>query len=199
MYGVVLGVVFGLVPAGQLILGSHRSPWFWLFLMAACFAVVGGQVAWRSLSERDAVRDERDERSWERDEARRLRDEAFSELDGARARAYDHHPEAFIRGARVHLADLVRDQMAPTISGKTFTDCDVVGPAVVFFKGGILNGCEWYADLDALIYPQPERQQLVGVIALEGCSFFQCRFVAIAVMANEEQGEAIRHGMSPAP
>jgi len=72
------------------------------------------------------------------------------------------------------------------ISGKTFTDCVIQGPALVaILKGTTVDGCNMGAASDAksmLFAPQGDK--LVGAIGLQDCRFVRCRFVQIGYTGN---------------
>ena len=68
------------------------------------------------------------------------------------------------------------------ISGKTFTDCVIQGPALVaVLEGTTFDSCNMGAASDArsMLYA-PQGDRLVGAIGLKDCRFVRCRFVQIA-------------------
>ena len=83
------------------------------------------------------------------------------------------------------------------ISGKTFTDCVIQGPALIaVLSGTTFDGCNMGAASDAasLLFA-PQGPRLVGAIGLQDCRFVRCRFVQIGYTGSpaflEDMGRSL--------
>ncbi|MBD1541001.1 hypothetical protein G9E11_01770 [Arthrobacter sp. IA7] len=97
----------------------------------------------------------------------------------------------------VRLSDLtVTDQK---ISGITFENCLIMGPAVVVMTGGdgTLQGCTFDGDLDAILWEIPQsRGSVLGAIELESCHFIDCRFTLVGFAGPAEFLNKFRSGIA---
>jgi hypothetical protein len=85
----------------------------------------------------------------------------------------------------VRLSDLVVTD--DIIRGKSFTNCLIVGPAVVAPMGHTsINNCVFIGTPDALYWDVSERGLVIGAIALEDCTFEDCRFERTGFAGTEE-------------
>src|SRR5271166_564449 len=85
---------------------------------------------------------------------------------------------------RVNVNDLILP-FHRTVIGKTFIDCDIVGPANVSLVAtspgkGSLNGCEFFGCAAAGI---KEGSQLPFGIALVDCTFLRCKIFGLIILA----------------
>ena len=88
----------------------------------------------------------------------------------------------------------------PVVSGKTFTDCLIEGPAIITIMGETrFDGCDMGAveDIDTLLF-RPEGQKLVGVIAFKDCLFLRCRFRQIGYTGHPDFVNSLKTGIAPA-
>jgi hypothetical protein len=95
---------------------------------------------------------------------------------------------------RVRLSDLV-DEITFVIKGKTYEDCDILGPAVVALSGvGTMDHVRFVTDdLDEVLWEvEPENARRLGVIGLDSCVFRRCRFIAVGVAGTPELTERLR-------
>jgi hypothetical protein len=74
------------------------------------------------------------------------------------------------------------------IVGKVYSNCHIVGPAIVVpIEGGVFGHCTFDVannDPESILYVVTDRW-LVGVIALRNCQFYGCRFTRIGFMGDE--------------
>jgi len=78
------------------------------------------------------------------------------------------------------------------IQGKTFSNCSIVGPAILApIESVSFVGCNFdVADNDpaSILIVVPPRW-LVGAIALRHCGFYNCRFSRIGLICDESFGQ----------
>lgn len=73
------------------------------------------------------------------------------------------------------------------ISGKTFTDCVIEGPAVMaVMNGTVFDGC----NMGVAANPQnlllkPLGDKIVGAVGMAACRFVRCRFVQVAFTGDD--------------
>jgi hypothetical protein len=93
----------------------------------------------------------------------------------------------------VRISDLVPEPGC-MLRGFSFDRCDIVGPAVLFPRPNtMINGCNFDGTPDAIIWDwPPEREQVIGVIDLDECSFESCRFTNIGIAAPPPLAEILR-------
>lgn len=78
---------------------------------------------------------------------------------------------------RIKILDL-KDPTAPKIIGKRFIDCELIGPANIFFANSNLQDVHFF-DCDALIIK--ENAQIHNAVALEGCFFVNVKIINCAL------------------
>jgi len=90
---------------------------------------------------------------------------------------------SYLRGLSVQLADLARDN--PIIHDRTFEDCDLYGPAIVFFEGCMCTECRYdAASAEDLCIVISEPRNLIGVIMFSRCVLRRCRFKNVGMIAT---------------
>lgn len=80
------------------------------------------------------------------------------------------------------------------VTGKTFTDCVIEGPAVMAVMAGTtFEGCAMgtTSDMNNLLY-KPLGQKLAGVVGVGDCKFVRCRFVQVGFTGSDELLEDLR-------
>lgn len=83
------------------------------------------------------------------------------------------------------------------VSGAKFVNCLIVGPAIVFFQDGRLDGCGFLGDVDAFLYELPEaHSQIVGALVFVNCSFVDCRFERIGILVPAPRLAEVRASLS---
>src|SRR5690606_28397914 len=72
------------------------------------------------------------------------------------------------------------------VVGKTFVDCEIVGPAVVLLTGGsYLTKCNLGGnDFVEIVNPA----KLHNVVVLDGASFTNCEFIHLTILVDENFG-----------
>ncbi len=95
---------------------------------------------------------------------------------------------ATFSGQSISLFDLFRESLRttgrPMISGKTFTDCTIEGPAVMLaLKNVVFDACDMgytgNGDVRALLLMPMAKNRVIGAIAIEDCRFERCNFFMI--------------------
>lgn len=87
--------------------------------------------------------------------------------------------------------------VADAIEGYTFSNCEVVGPAVLLPLGGTSFTHSRFdaPDADALFWPFPlERVALMGVVAVVSCHFSACSFRRIGLAVPERDLNGLKQG-----
>ena len=86
----------------------------------------------------------------------------------------------------------------PVITGKTFTECLIEGPAVIAVMGNTrFDGCDmgWTQDSNSLLL-KPQGPHLVGVIGFKDCLFVRCRLRHVGYTGHDDLIEAMKTGIS---
>ncbi len=97
------------------------------------------------------------------------------------------------RDQTVRLGDLAA--LEDVLTGLTFENCEIVGPAVVALLGDTqVTDCHWTGDADAVLWPAHGREQVVGAIGLKDCVITGCRFFRVGMLVPDEQLPAVRAG-----
>ena len=93
---------------------------------------------------------------------------------------------------QIALFDLFRANMehggGMLLSGRTFRDCIIEGPAVILVLPGTrFERCNFGAqgDIRELLLKPVSENKAIGSIALEGCVFEGCRFVACGFTGHQ--------------
>lgn len=75
-----------------------------------------------------------------------------------------------------------------TISGKTFTDCVIEGPAVIaIMTGTTFDSCAMGNAKDPrTLLLRPVGDTISGVVGMANCRFVRCRFVQIGYTGGDE-------------
>lgn len=104
------------------------------------------------------------------------------------------HPSyATYRNQVVRLPDLTVTQ--DVLSGVTFENCTIIGPAVIALLGGVtLRGCSFDGEAEAVLWPLGARQNVLGAIGLLNCVLVGCRFQRIGLAYTDEQESMLREG-----
>lgn len=73
------------------------------------------------------------------------------------------------------------------ISGKTFTDCVIEGPAVLaVMNGTVFDGCNMGAAANPRnLLLKPLGDKIAGAIGMAGCRFVRCRFAQVAFTGDD--------------
>ena len=83
------------------------------------------------------------------------------------------------------------------IEGVTFTNCSLIGPAVLVPVGDTtISHCEFPSDIDAFLWPV-ERPRVIGGIALLDCVLTQCKFDMLGLAAAPDMIAQIRAELNP--
>ena len=101
---------------------------------------------------------------------------------------------ATFSGQSISLFDLFRESLRttgrPMISGKTFTDCTIEGPAVMLaLKNVVFDACDMgytgNGDVRALLLMPMAKNKVVGAIGMKDCTFRNCQFFAIGYTGGD--------------
>ncbi len=119
----------------------------------------------------------------------------------------DHElADPYFKGRMVRISELARKARddykgsITTISGRTFDDCVIFGPAVLlpmntegFNSQNFVGECFWLEMDNAFWTAGPEdHRDYVGVIGLEDCIFRSCEFIQVGVLVDPERYEEKR-------
>jgi hypothetical protein len=96
----------------------------------------------------------------------------------------DELKQAVIRQRTLHLYDVPRDrQNRSMLIGKTFEECNILGPCVLIWSGTVFHTCTWQVEEDkveTIIWKMP-KHTIIGAIGLRDCIFRKCTFIAIGI------------------
>lgn len=84
------------------------------------------------------------------------------------------------------------------ITGKTFVDCELDGPAVLAILNSVHLESSSLAtdDLEKCLIEVPEGKVLMGIFGLEDCKFLRCKFSSVAFIGTAANMNLIRKGFS---
>lgn len=73
------------------------------------------------------------------------------------------------------------------ITGKTFTDCVIEGPAVIaVMNGTVFDSCNMGAAANARnLLLKPLGDKIVGAVGMSNCRFVRCRFAQVAFTGDD--------------
>lgn len=104
-----------------------------------------------------------------------------------------HPSNSAYRNQIVRLPDLT--VTSDLIDGVTFENCTLIGPAVVALLGGVtLQGSSFDGEVDAVLWPLHERDQVIGAIGLRDCVIVGCRLQRIGLAYTSAQEHTLREG-----
>ena len=100
------------------------------------------------------------------------------------------------RNEPVRLADLT--VTAISIEGYEFSNCRILGPAVIFLNESTLTASSFDAPgLDAIFWEiPPERQVIVGAIEVVRCTFSNCSFAGVGIAGPPEMRAVLEQGFT---
>ena len=108
----------------------------------------------------------------------------------------EQNPERLYRGVTLRLVDLplIRGN---TIEKITFEQCEILGPAIILPKGGLVEGCalpgkDGILDEEGFFWAISDREHLYGAIAVVDCVLRGCTFVEIGVAVSPGQRQVWR-------
>jgi MFS family permease len=117
---------------------------------------------------------------------------SFAKLQLAQARAYDRFPrnldsinplENTFHKRRISLSDLQQPLNGP-ITGKRFTDCELVGPGVIFFSRGMnINGIN-FTQCDML--PTKRNLLLLNALIFEDCQLLGGSIIGATILLHPD-------------
>lgn len=95
----------------------------------------------------------------------------------------EHQARDVFQGEKLVIPNLVHAG-DPFIRGKTFVDCEVLGPAIIEFTvtrpaSYALDGC-LFIGTDAVVYDEPSRS--LSAISFEDCRFIRCTFRQVMLL-----------------
>jgi hypothetical protein len=85
------------------------------------------------------------------------------------------------------------------IDGKTFTDCVIEGPAVMFVMTGThFDSCAMGTTTDVrnLLYRPLSQNKLAGLVGMSNCRFVRCRFVQVGFTGSDDLLAALEGGIT---
>lgn len=104
-----------------------------------------------------------------------------------------HPADRHYRNQTVRLADLT--VISDAIEDVTFENCTLEGPAVVALIGSTLTNSRLEGDPDAIFWViPPEREAVLGAIALVNCTIIGCALRRVGLAVPEHELEVFRRG-----
>ena len=86
------------------------------------------------------------------------------------------------------------------IINKTFIDCVIKGPAVIYLVRTALIECGFIGTQETVFIPLSNKKYVTGLIMLKDCTFRRCTFQFVAIGAADEAIPEMLKGFSlPAP
>ena len=87
------------------------------------------------------------------------------------------------------IQDMMPNPMAHTLEGRTFHNCDFIGPGVVLFAGNIhihrQTPGPMFFDCGDVIFP-PVGTNLTSALVLNNCTLRDCRFYRVGIITSAE-------------
>jgi len=124
-------------------------------------------------------------------EVRKERDEAQSRLFAMP----DELVAQTLRGLSIRIADLARE--SDIIRRKTFVDCHIYGPALIYPANSIVVHCQFDGGLEDT-FVTTTNDAVVGAIRLEDCTVRECSLHRIGFIGSpEEIKKAKENAQSP--
>ncbi|MEM9652256.1 MAG: hypothetical protein AAGA65_09190 [Actinomycetota bacterium] len=87
--------------------------------------------------------------------------------------------------------------VTPVLEGYRFSNCSIHGPAVLIPRGEVwIQDCSWNAPgLDSIFWTiEPDREIVIGAIALVDTMFVGCRFDGIGIAGTADDKTNIMDG-----
>lgn len=83
------------------------------------------------------------------------------------------------------------------IDGYTFSNCKILGPAVVALQGSVeITHCSFDADANALFWEvPPTREYVIGAILITNCVFSGCAFHNVGFAGTPEMRALFESGL----
>ena len=96
----------------------------------------------------------------------------------------------------IRLADLTAT--THIIDGLRFSNCHIMGPAVIVFRDSKIAHCRWNAPgVDAMFWEiPPDRTQVVGAVLCSNCEFVSCSFEQIGIAGTPATRDEMLLGFS---
>lgn len=108
----------------------------------------------------------------------------------------------YVRGVSVRIADLLTPKSPASIQGKIFENCELRGPAVLYFASNVKmmgsNIVVEHGGLESVLWPLPINRDYIGWIAVADTSILNCRLVGVAFAGSPERLQQIRSGVTGA-
>jgi hypothetical protein len=90
----------------------------------------------------------------------------------------------------VRVADLV--VTTDVVRETDFVNCQIIGPAIVYFENCTLVNVIFTGNLEAMLYEVEESRPIQGVVVFDRCLFDQSRFERIGLIGTAELLAPIR-------
>lgn len=82
------------------------------------------------------------------------------------------------------------------LHGLTFEGCHLIGPAVLALLNDItMSENSFEGPPDAVIWEVPEGRVLLGVIGLDNCAFYGCRFTNVSLALPPDLASTFRRDL----
>jgi len=108
--------------------------------------------------------------------------------------------DVYVHGKRILISELF-DQEA-SITGKTYSRCVFLGPAMVSFVGCKITLDHFTIDekhgIESVIYEIPEGKYLIGPVMFKNCTFDMCEFQKTGFMFTKPGADEFRRSLHEA-
>lgn len=102
-------------------------------------------------------------------------------------------PGSYLRNEKILICELASDK--PVVKDKTFEDCELIGPAMIFLTGStFMVNSSFEGSFEKTVLILREKRWLMGVVAFEDCIFKRCKFLKVGIIASPGQEEKYRKG-----
>lgn len=101
--------------------------------------------------------------------------------------------QSHYRNTLIRLPDLAVTE--DVLTGLTFENCELVGPAVIVPLSTTIQGCSWDGSPEGIFWVIPDdRTSVIGAIGLQDCHLVGCRIRQVGLAVPESSADDFRRG-----
>jgi hypothetical protein len=93
--------------------------------------------------------------------------------------------QSHFKDVDIPIAGLTLIMTKPALRNKTFDNCNIIGPAILFVRNSKFIKDHFVGDIDA-IFISTTNEKISGVILVENTTFINCTFNKIAFIGSQE-------------